>query len=376
MKSFLKTGPALVLAAIVWLGAGGLVFGQSSTEDAVPVLEGLDPVMLVQGKEVQGNFKITTTRGRFQYLFANAENRTTFEKDPQRYEIQLDGACARMGPGVAADPDLYTVYKGHIYAFGSDNCLKMFKAAPESFIEAQPTITGASATPDALRQGLALIEKAVAALGGEKKLDSLKSYREQGKFVSPSPAGQSEDKTNLTIIFPDRIRRETTRSFGTLVSVVSPAESFASFDGRANPMRTGARRELEKQELQRTVVGILRMRKSANFRAVASGQAKSGDVNLEQVAVAVDDLNLTLGIDATTGRILTLAFHGRGANGAFGDIVESFGDFRTVDGLSLPFKTDTTWNGQPMQSLILDSISVNGDIDPSVFEKPKPKPAQ
>lgn len=374
MKKFFKTGPALVLAAIVWLSAGGLVFSQSSTEDAVPVLEGLDPVMLVQGKEVQGNFKITATRGRFQYLFANAENRTTFEKDPQRYEIQLDGACARMGPGVEADPDLYTVYKGHIYAFGSDNCLKMFKAAPESFIEAQPTITGVSATPEALRQGLALIEKAVAALGGEKKLDSLKSYREQGKFVTTSPAGQ--DKTNLTIVFPDRIRRETVRPFGTLVSVAAPNESFASFDGRANPMRIGARRELEKQELQRTVLGILRMRKSANFRAIASGQAKSGETNLEQVAVVFDDLNLTLGIDATTGRILTLSFHGRGANGAFGEIVETFGDFRTVDGLSLPFKTDTTWNGQPTRSLVLDGISVNSDIDPSLFQKPKQNPAQ
>jgi hypothetical protein len=138
----------------------------------------------------------------------------------------------------------------------------------------------------------------------------------------------------------------------------------------------GARRELEKQELQRTVLGVLRMRKSASFRAIASGSGKSGEINLEQVAVAFDDLNLTLGIDATTGRIVTLAFHGRGANGAFGEIVESFGDFRTVDGLSLPFKTDTTWNGQAMRSLVLDSISVNGDIDPLLFEKPKPNKAQ
>ena len=376
MKSLLKTGPAMVLGAIVWLSAGGLVFSQSSTPDVVPVLEGLDPVMLVQGKEVQGDIKITTTRGRFQYLFANAENRTAFEKDPQRYEIQLDGSCARMGPGVEADPDLYTVCRGHIYVFGSENCLKMFKAAPENFVEAQPVITGVSATPEALRQGQALIEKAVAALGGEKKLDGLKSYREQGNFITRLPAGQIQNKTNLTIVFPDRIRRETTRSFGTVTSVATPGESFVSTDRGANPMTIGARRELEKQEVQRTVLGILRMRKSTNFRAIGSGLAKSGAINLEQVAVAFDDLNLTLGIDATTGRVLTLAFHGRGTDGAFGEIVESFGDFRTIDGLSLPFKTDTTWNGEAMRSLILDIISVNSDIDPLLFEKPKQSKAQ
>ena len=87
-------------------------------------------------------------------------------------------------------------------------------------------------------------------------------------------------------------------------------------------MRMGAGRELEKQEVLRTVLGILRMRKSPNFRVTGSGSVKSGEINLEQVAVVFDDLNLTLGIDAATGRILTLSFHGRGTNGAFGEIGE------------------------------------------------------
>src|ERR1700741_3624485 len=62
----------------------------ASRETLIP-LEGLDPVMLSQGKEVQGDMKYTVTRGQFQYLFASAENKATFEKDPARYEIQLDG---------------------------------------------------------------------------------------------------------------------------------------------------------------------------------------------------------------------------------------------------------------------------------------------
>ncbi len=36
----------------------------------VDVLEGLDPVMLLQGKEVQGEMNITVTRGLFRYMFA------------------------------------------------------------------------------------------------------------------------------------------------------------------------------------------------------------------------------------------------------------------------------------------------------------------
>ena len=54
----------------------------------------------------------------------------------------------------------------------------------------------------------------------------------------------------------------------------------------------------------------------------------------------------------------------------------SFADFRSVDSVWLPFKTDITWNGQSSQNLALDNISVNSEIDPALFEKPKQGKAQ
>jgi YHS domain-containing protein len=372
-----KARRAVIFGAIICLSAGGAAFSQSSAQDPVPVLEGLDPVMLVQGKEVQGNVKITATRGQFQYVFASVENRTTFEKDPQRYEIQLDGACARMGPGVGGNPDLYTVFRGHIYIFGSADCLKIFNTAPEKFIEPEPTvITGVGPTPDALKKGQALIAKAVAALGGEEKVDGLKSYREQGILITTLPETKVENKTNLTVVFPNSIRREIIRQLGPITTVVTPVESFVSTNRSTNPMTPGARRELEKQVIKRTPLGILRARKSANFKAIASGMTKSGDLNLEQLVVELDGINLTLGIDPVTGRIHSLAYQGRGVNGAFGEIVESFADFRLVDGIWLPFKTDITWNGQANRTVALESISVNSEIDRALFEKPKQSQAQ
>ncbi|HEX6649989.1 MAG TPA: hypothetical protein VF075_10625, partial [Pyrinomonadaceae bacterium] len=87
----------LLVIIVVMAFATAAAHAQSPRPDTVIPLEGLDPVMLTQGKEVQGDMKYTLTRGQFQYLFASAENKTTFEKDPARYEIQLNGSCARMG---------------------------------------------------------------------------------------------------------------------------------------------------------------------------------------------------------------------------------------------------------------------------------------
>src|SRR6476659_7760246 len=141
-------------------------------EPVIP-LEGLDPVMLVQGKEVQGDMKYKITRGRFQYLFANAENKATFEKEPSRYEIQLDGSCARMGAPTAGNPDLYFVHNGRIYIFGSEECQTLFKATPEKYLEA-PAAPKSPPTAEMMKRGQELIAKAVESLGGSK-LDQLVS---------------------------------------------------------------------------------------------------------------------------------------------------------------------------------------------------------
>ncbi len=156
-----------------------LVAAQQDAAAEIP-LEGLDPVLLVEGKEVQGEDKFSLVRGRFRYFFASAETRARFEKEPGRYEIQLGGTCARMGPNTQGNPDLYTVHKGRIYLFGSPECQKLFKAAPEKYLESESAPAWKTATAAASAKGRALIEKAVEAAGGASKIDGLKSYQETG----------------------------------------------------------------------------------------------------------------------------------------------------------------------------------------------------
>src|SRR5690349_5023637 len=95
----------------------GKGFTQTQAGQAALALDGVDPVLLVQGKEVLGNTKISVIRKGFEYLFSTEENKAIFEKSPEKYEIQLEGSCARMGPQVGGNPETYSVYQGHIYIF-------------------------------------------------------------------------------------------------------------------------------------------------------------------------------------------------------------------------------------------------------------------
>jgi len=328
---------------------------QASSSEAVIPLEGLDPVMLSQGKEVQGDMKFKVTRGKFQYIFANAENKATFEKDPSRYEIQLDGHCARMGAPTGGNADLYYVHNGRIYIFGSEECQTLFKGAPEKYLETPPAPKSAP-TAEMVKRGQELIAKAVEAFGAGAKLDQLRSLQR-------TDLRGNQVKNILTMAFPDSLRQETVRPNFTLVSVVTPSESFVTVSNRTRPMAEDNRAAVYK-ELNRDPIFLLRARTRPDFKA--SGTEDSVDVELP-------GFTTTLGIDPGTGRVVSQTYRGRGPGGVVGQVVINYSDFRTVEGLSLPFKTTATFDGQPFPALsaTIEAVTINGQIDPSSFKKPE-----
>lgn len=354
-----------LLMLFVWAATSANAQNSSPAPQTIIPLEGLDPVMLTQGKEVQGDMKYKVTRGQFEYIFANAENKATFEKNPTRYEIQLDGHCARMGAPTTGNPDLYAVHNGHIYIFGSEECQVFFKATPEKYLEVAPPPK--SPTAEMTKRGQELIAKAVATLGGSK-LDQLVSF--QKKDVR-----DNQIKSVLLFVFPDSLRQETIRPTFTLASVVSPSDSFFVFNNRSNPMLEGTRRAVVK-ELNHELIVLLRARTLPDFTAFAAGNYKVGETSVERVDIELPGFTTTLGIDPSTGRILTQTYRGRGPGGVLGDIAINYSDFRTVEGLSLPFKITATFDGQPLppQSATIESITINGQVDPASFKRPTANP--
>jgi putative intracellular protease/amidase len=103
-------------------------------DDTGPALTGLDPVLLSRGTERAGDERITTTYEGFVYRFASTKTYETFRADPERWAIQLDGACGAM-PSARGNPARFAVHDGRVYIFGSDTCRTEFMAAPAQFLE-------------------------------------------------------------------------------------------------------------------------------------------------------------------------------------------------------------------------------------------------
>ncbi len=359
------TKTTLNLIATVFLA--NMVCGQ--TPKVVTVLNGFDPIELVDNREVKGSETISVTRSKYRYLFARAENKRKFERSPAEFQIQLGGGCGRMGSlSGEGNPDRYHVFNRRIYIFASEQCRNSFKAAPENHLESpDPAPTGSAA--EKLRAG-ELLDLAVTAIGGSAKVNAIKTYQAKINLAYKQGDKTTEYKQTETIAFPNRYHNEIDWGSATEVSVLTPGAAVTSYKNeswvREEPVRAALEREFHHHPL-----AILKSRSNPGFIAFSTGKVRIGDNEIELVKVGINGSTTTLGIDAKTGRILQISYRGR--KSAFGEIIKSFSDFREVDELILPFKVEESFNGKPIASPVVtyDSVTINNKLDESLFRKQK-----
>jgi len=333
-------------------------------------LDGLDPVLLVQGNEILGKSAFSVVRGGFTYLFSAADTKATFERDPATYEIQLGGVCARMGKTAGGNPSDFIVHGGRIYIFGSDECHKRFQAAPEKYLP--PRNTALPDSKHAANRGRQLLDRAVSAVGAAQRLDGLTTYVESFTQVQKRPQGDVPVSTKTMWRFPDHVRQERTMTLQdktmSSATVLSPQGLwFLAGQGQVYPMIAAGRPSLER-DFGRHPVSLLRARGRAGFKAVALGTATVEGISVQQVRVVNGPLDATLNLDPK-GRIHSLAFLDRNSEGEYGTYMVRYSDFRVIEGLTLPFTVRAFFNGQPdaAQTWKVESIAPNVPLDPSLF---------
>jgi YHS domain-containing protein len=339
----------------------------------VEALDGLDPVLLVQGKEVAGKADLTVVRGRFQYLFSSADTKSTFEREPAKYEIHLGGMCARMGKTAGGNPADYLVHDGKIYIFGSDDCHRKFQAAPAKYLATAAPPMPSSA--DAAKKGSALVDRAAKALGGAERIDGLTTYSETVSQVQKRPQGEAQITTKTMWRFPDATRVERTIVMGerkmTSAQLLTPAGAWYLSQGRAYPAPEAGRPSVE-MDLGRNPVALIHARHAANFKAAALGSATVAGMTVDQVRVQRGAIDVVLGLDPASARLQTITFTDRNNEGEIGTYTLVYSDYRPVEGLTLPFAVRGLFNGEaePSQTYTIESIAVNPQLDASLFATP------
>jgi len=337
----------------------------------VDALDGLDPVLLVQGKEVPGKSALSAVHGGFTYLFSTAENKLTFERTPDKYAIQLGGLCARMGKATGGNPSDFLVHGGKIYIFGSDECHKRFQAAPAKYLApaAKPVPGGAAARA----RGRTLLDDAARAMG--PRLESVSTFTESYTQVQKRAQAELRFTTKTMWKYPDRVRQERRgelegKPLGSNVLLTPDGAWYISLQGQAYPSPAAGLPSMH-ADFGRHPVALLKNRTRPGAIAVAEPPATVDGVNVQRVRVIDGAIDAIVNLDAAH-RIHSVSYVDRSSEGVYGTFTVTYSDYRAVDGLTLPFSVRTVFDGQPypQQSWTVEAMAVNPTLDPSTFAPP------
>jgi YHS domain-containing protein len=342
---------------------------------AVDALDGVDPVLLVQGKEVSGKPELKVVRGRFEYLFSSPATKATFERNPSEYEIQMNGLCARMGKATNGRPSDYLVYDGKIYIFGSDECHRKFEAEPKKYLP--PVAATFPASAKAVKDGRALVERVVTVIGGGTKLDAVKTYIETASQTQRRSTGDVPLIVKTMWRFPGDVRMERTMTLQdrttSSATLITPSGMWFLSQGRTFPIVEAGRPSME-LDYGRQIVPLLRGRRDRGFQAASLGRESLNGVTVDRVRVLNGDVDVILALEPSSGRVQAISFSDRNSEGEVGQFTIAFSDYRDVDGLSLPFLERGSFNGvaDPSLSRRIDAVAINAPLDPTLFQPGTP----
>jgi zinc protease len=235
--------------------------------------------------------------------------------------------------------------------------------APGSKDEAKP----AASNPE----GKALAAKVAAAMGGLPKLQSIKAVHAN---IAESDSSGPSSAVDVILAFPDSMHVEMQIPQGTLTIVASPTAAFMSVPGMGTRSMPPAQRDEMLSQLHHDLVYVAQHADDPAFTFAAAGSEKIGDVDAAILDIGGAIPWVRWYIDPKTGYILREKYKGLGQSGPF-DGESTLSDWRTVDGLTMPYQHQNKQNGQQTSTAEFKKIELNPQVDPKIFAKPAEKAA-
>ncbi|HUA14129.1 MAG TPA: pitrilysin family protein [Verrucomicrobiae bacterium] len=215
-------------------------------------------------------------------------------------------------------------------------------------------------------EGKALVAKVAAAMGGLDKLQSVKSMKVS---LSESNAGEPANPIDVTLAFPDSMHVDVQTPQGKLTIVASPNAAFMSMAGMGSRSMGPEQKNEMFAQLHHDLVYVAQHAEDPAFTFTAAGSEKIGDVDAAVVDIGGAIPWVRWYVDPKTGYVLREKYKGLGREGPF-EGETNLSDWRTADGLTLPYQHQNKQNGQATSSSEVKKIEINPQLDPKLFEKP------
>lgn len=225
-----------------------------------------------------------------------------------------------------------------------------------------PSLAPASASsPDAQ----ALMAKVIHALGGEKAIQAVRTTRITSIKEVKTPALNTTFEVQLTNVFPDRVNLSIKSPQASRMTVYQPNGAFILADGKVQPFPEAAQQET----LNTLRMGIIYIAQHVNdpqYSFAIGGAEKIGKIETMVLQISTGKIQAKWNVDPESGRLIRVTRAMGGADGKPSVIRFEYDDWRTVSGVSVPFKVFQN----DVLATEVKSYEINPEIPVGLFDKP------
>lgn len=221
-----------------------------------------------------------------------------------------------------------------------------------------------TATPESLAKGKTLMEKALQATGGLDVIEKIKNMKTSLQLTQVTPMGEMNMSGEILIIYPDKLKGKISTPMGEMQIVIKGEEGWMEVPGQGTmPLPENQKKNYLETFLRDPVIFFTR---SDEVQYI--GKRKLGEIETEDLLVSIGEYSFHLLLNPKTSLPQGLVYTGMGQQGPV-EMVDTFSDYKEVDGFHIPMKTITTSEGKKASETLIETIELNVQVDINVFEK-------
>ena len=228
-------------------------------------------------------------------------------------------------------------------------------------------------SPENLKKGKELLDKAVAAHGGLQTFKNIKALSTKGTLTISTPNGDFPLAIEDIRAYPNQ-SKSIVLMMGQKIVDVNNGTSGWKTDPRTRSIVAKTEEDMVKdqQEWGRDLVSIFQTSDQPNYQAVYDGGGNIEGKAVEWVALVSKggDPLCRLGFDPATGQLACREFTGEtmAGEGKIEEVIESFAD---ASGAKLPSGSTRFVAGQKFAKIALTEVVVNPQVPAGTFDKPE-----
>jgi zinc protease len=214
-----------------------------------------------------------------------------------------------------------------------------------------------------------LVAKAIDAKGGLARLKAVRTVVAEANTtfrIQPAPLPSS---TTTYVMYPDRFRVDAMVGGANVIQVYDRGNAWLKDPHGVTDAPIPMRAEFA-ASVERDIIPLL-VGAADGTRTVRLLPEEGKDGRVYRVIEIIGALRnpVRLYIDAK-GMVSREAYTEPGPLGRPTQVEEVFSDYRSVDGIQVPFHAELRQNGQTVLDRTLTTVKINSDVDRTLFEKP------